>query len=286
MRLKDPFEVSRDGTDYATVKVQLPVDSFSGEFLVPSYRGSSFLDPKGRGGSTVYDNAVVLPVGGREDEEELEKENIKNVSTRKITLSATKRKPAIGEVIGVFESIQPSNTDLGSKASKDVKIQGVWYGQLDSQKSEEHRGHPFLRVFRASLRPALLFLDITKLLDISGIQPFIINSKQILYLNTDIQQAKQKPKNGSMCKICYRQIKDYKYDFCSIGCKVKCYENSIELYEKKCSGKRSLCLDSNGDVPSMKTNEVEIIESSTSREDNRFKRKRSRKGIPHRASFF
>lgn len=69
----------------------------------------------------------------REDEEELEKENIKNVSTRKITLSATKSKPAIGEVIGVFESIQPSNTDLGSKAPKNVKIQGVWYGQLDSQ---------------------------------------------------------------------------------------------------------------------------------------------------------
>lgn len=42
-------------------------DSFSGEFLVPSYRGSSFLDPKGRGGSTVYDNAVALPVGGRLD---------------------------------------------------------------------------------------------------------------------------------------------------------------------------------------------------------------------------
>ena len=32
---------------------------------------------------------------------------------------------------GVFESIQPSDTDLGSKAPKDIKITGLWYGQLN-----------------------------------------------------------------------------------------------------------------------------------------------------------
>ncbi|KAK6116200.1 hypothetical protein DH2020_050056 [Rehmannia glutinosa] len=147
--IEGPFEVSPDGTvkfeekdgiDYAAVTVQLPggervpflftikqlvasgkPDSFGGEFL-------------GRGGSTGYDNAVALPAGGRGDEEELAKENNKNVasSTGKITLSVTKSKPETGEVIGVFESIQPSDTDLGSKAPKDVKIQGVWYAQLDS----------------------------------------------------------------------------------------------------------------------------------------------------------
>lgn len=160
--IEGPFEVGadgsikfeeKDGIDYAAVTVQLPggervpflftikqlvasgkPESFSGDFLVPSYRGSSFLDPKGRGGSTGYDNAVALPAGGRGDEEELAKENIKNASssTGKITLSVTKSKPETGEVIGVFESIQPSDTDLGAKAPKDVKIQGVWYAQLDS----------------------------------------------------------------------------------------------------------------------------------------------------------
>ncbi|VAH30404.1 unnamed protein product [Triticum turgidum subsp. durum] len=143
----------KDGIDYAAVTVQLPggervpflftvkqlvatgkPESFSGPFLVPSYRGSSFLDPKGRGGSTGYDNAVALPAGGRGDEEELAKENVKNASssTGNITLSVTKSKPETGEVIGVFESVQPSDTDLGAKAPKDVKIQGVWYAQLES----------------------------------------------------------------------------------------------------------------------------------------------------------
>ncbi|CAN0911909.1 Oxygen-evolving enhancer protein 1, chloroplastic [Linum grandiflorum] len=159
--IEGPFEVASDGTvkfeekdgiDYAAVTVQLPggervpflftvkqlvaagkPESFSGEFLVPSYRGSSFLDPKGRGGSQGYDNAVALPAGGRGDEEELAKENTKNAASSrgKITLSVTKSKPETGEVIGVFESVQPSDTDLGAKAPKDVKIQGVWYAQLD-----------------------------------------------------------------------------------------------------------------------------------------------------------
>jgi hypothetical protein len=39
---------------------------------VPSYCGSSLLDPKGRGGSTGCDNAVALAAGGRGDEEEQE----------------------------------------------------------------------------------------------------------------------------------------------------------------------------------------------------------------------
>ena len=109
-------------------------DNISGQFLVPSYSGSSFLDPKGRGGSTGYDNAVALPAGGRGDEEELAKENVKNTSssTGKITLSVTKTKPETGEVIGVFESTQPSDTDLGAKVPKEVKIQGIWYAQLES----------------------------------------------------------------------------------------------------------------------------------------------------------
>ncbi|KAH9618143.1 hypothetical protein KSS87_008496 [Heliosperma pusillum] len=159
--MEGPFEVSSDGTvkfeekdgiDYAAVTVQLPggervpflftvkqlvasgkPESFSGDFLVPSYRGSSFLDPKGRGGSTGYDNAVALPAGGRGDEEELQKENVKNTasSTGNITLSVTKSNPETGEIIGVFQSLQPSDTDLGAKTPKDVKIEGIWYAQLE-----------------------------------------------------------------------------------------------------------------------------------------------------------
>ena len=138
-----------DGIDYAPVTVQLPggervpflftikelaakgsLSAFGGDFTVPSYRGSSFLDPKGRGGSTGYDNAVALPA--RSDADELQKENNKStVALRgQAVFSVAKVDPATGEIAGVFESVQPSDTDLGSKAPKDIKITGLWYGQL------------------------------------------------------------------------------------------------------------------------------------------------------------
>jgi hypothetical protein len=44
--------------------------------------------------------------------------------------SVAKVDPVTGEIAGVFESIQPSDTDLGAKAPKDVKITGLWYAQL------------------------------------------------------------------------------------------------------------------------------------------------------------
>merc|ERR1712186_190741 len=138
--------IEEDGIDYAPTTVQLPggervaflfsvkqlntsgtLDRFGGQFNVPSYRGSSFLDPKGRGGSTGYDSAVALPARG--DDEELAKENTKNTTALKgsIVLSAAKVDSKTGEIAGVFQSIQPSDTDLGAKTPKDVKITGLWY---------------------------------------------------------------------------------------------------------------------------------------------------------------
>lgn len=43
-------------------------DGFGGEFVVPSYRGATFLDPKGRGAATGYDTAVALPAAGDDGE--------------------------------------------------------------------------------------------------------------------------------------------------------------------------------------------------------------------------
>merc|ERR1712072_588854 len=141
--------LEEDGIDYAPTTVQLPggervaflftvkqlnangsLDNFSGEFNVPSYRGSSFLDPKGRGGSTGYDTAVALPARG--DDEELAKENTKNTAALKgsIVLSTAKVDPTSGEIAGVFQSVQPSDTDLGAKSPKDVKVTGLWYTRL------------------------------------------------------------------------------------------------------------------------------------------------------------
>ncbi|OLP17097.1 Photosystem II manganese-stabilizing polypeptide [Leptolyngbya sp. 'hensonii'] len=104
---------------------------FEGEFRVPSYRTSNFLDPKGRGLTAGYDNAVALPAVA--DAEDLQKENIKrfDVGTGKIFLQVNKVDGATGELAGSFESIQPSETDMGSREPSEVKIRGLFYGRIE-----------------------------------------------------------------------------------------------------------------------------------------------------------
>lgn len=139
----------QDGIDYAATTVQLAggervpflftvrnlaasgdAGQFLGQFDVASYRGATFLDPKGRGAATGYDVAVALPAAT--DTEELAKENNKNMagSVGTIAFKVAKVNTETGEVAGVFESIQPSDTDMGAKVPKDIKTAGVWYGQI------------------------------------------------------------------------------------------------------------------------------------------------------------
>lgn len=108
---------------------------FKGSFRVPSYRGATFLDPKGRGVASGYDNAVALP--GRSDAEELTRENVKRaeVLNGNVSLSVAKVNSATGEIAGTFESVQPSDTDLGSGDPKEVKIRGLFYGRIESSRA-------------------------------------------------------------------------------------------------------------------------------------------------------
>lgn len=104
---------------------------FEGEFRVPSYRGSAFLDPKGRGVTAGYDTAVGITAGG--DIDELTRANIKEVETLKgkISLRVAKVDNTTGEIAGTFESEQPSDTDLGAGEAKEVKIRGLFYARIE-----------------------------------------------------------------------------------------------------------------------------------------------------------
>ncbi len=151
--------VEQDGIDFQPITVQLPggervpflftvkslvaqtqpgltsistSTDFEGTFNVPSYRTSNFLDPKGRGLTAGYDNAVALPA--QADSEELAKENTKRFQFDKgrISLQIAKVDNATGEIAGTFESEQPSETDMGSKKASDVKIRGLFYARVEA----------------------------------------------------------------------------------------------------------------------------------------------------------
>jgi photosystem II oxygen-evolving enhancer protein 1 len=118
-------------SDPGVVAINTSTD-LQGEFNVPSYRSAGFLDPKGRGVSTGYDNAVALPAT---DNSKLKRSNVKLADTRtkagKISLQVAKVNSATGEIGGIFESVQPSDTDLGARPALDVKIRGLFYARIE-----------------------------------------------------------------------------------------------------------------------------------------------------------
>lgn len=152
--------VETDGLDFQAITVQLPggervpflftiknlvaqtqpgltslntSTDFEGTFKVPSYRGAAFLDPKGRGVTSGYDNAVALPA--QADDEELTRANLKRaeILKGKISLQVAKVDSASGEIAGTFESEQPSDTDLGADEPKEVKIRGIFYARVENR---------------------------------------------------------------------------------------------------------------------------------------------------------
>merc|ERR1719498_880317 len=152
--------IEKDGIDYAPTTVQLPGGKrvpflftvknlvatsdgaagaieegvkLSGKFVVPSYRTGLFLDPKGRGTTTGYDQAVALPALQAGGDESLFAENNKkfDVGQGSIELKVTAVNSELGEFGGVFVHKQPSDTDLGSKVPKEVLLKGVWFATVD-----------------------------------------------------------------------------------------------------------------------------------------------------------
>lgn len=152
--------VEQEGIDFQAITVQLPggeqvpflftikslvaksqpgFDSintstdFEGDFKVPSYRGSVFLDPKGRGVAAGYDNAVAIP--SQADKGEITRANVKRVGTLEghISLQVAKVDSSTGEIAGTFESEQPSDTDLGADDPEEVKVRGIFYGRVETE---------------------------------------------------------------------------------------------------------------------------------------------------------
>jgi len=151
--------VEQDGIDYAATTVQLPggervpflftvknlvakTDTatssittgtkFAGGFKVPSYRTGLFLDPKGRGTTTGYDQAVALPAMQAGGDEAMFKENNKKfeVLDGSIEFKVTNVNSELGEIGGVFVHKQPSDTDLGSKVPKELLLKGAWFATV------------------------------------------------------------------------------------------------------------------------------------------------------------
>ncbi|XP_054803188.1 protein RGF1 INDUCIBLE TRANSCRIPTION FACTOR 1-like isoform X2 [Prosopis cineraria] len=151
-------------------------------------------------------------------------------------------------------------------------------------RSSRHKDHQVIQIRRSSYHDVVRVAEIQKVLDISGVQTYVINSARVLFLNERPQPKSSSGKGGGahICEICGRSLLD-PFRFCSLGCK---------LVGIKRNGNASFGLDealSKGSVSSRR--EEELREGSqqdmypATPPPPPASSARRRKGVPHRAPF-
>ncbi|KAK8600372.1 hypothetical protein V6N13_059834 [Hibiscus sabdariffa] len=154
-------------------------------------------------------------------------------------------------------------------------------------RSSKHKDHQVIQIRRSSYHDVVRVTEIQKVLDISGVQTYVINSARVLFLN-----ERPQPKSGKgvahICEICGRSLLD-PFRFCSLGCKlVGVRRNGNASFSLE--AKNEVLMDRSRREGSMSKEEEELREGSP--QDIYLptpppppSNARRRKGIPHRAPF-
>ncbi|XP_076940351.1 protein RGF1 INDUCIBLE TRANSCRIPTION FACTOR 1-like [Bidens hawaiensis] len=149
-------------------------------------------------------------------------------------------------------------------------------------KSSKHKEHHVIQIRRSSYHDVVRVSEIEKVLNIDGVQTYVINSAKVLFLNKR-PQPKLSGKTGSkICQVCGRSLLDM-FLFCSLGCKlvgIKRNENARFILERKSSTTRGMS--------SSRTRRIGIMLDDDDEEEHHHiythtPSTRRRKGIPHRA---
>ncbi|THU74539.1 hypothetical protein C4D60_Mb04t34440 [Musa balbisiana] len=169
-------------------------------------------------------------------------------------------------------------------------------GALCSLCLARHRDHRSIQIRRSSYHDVIRVSEIQKVLDITGVQTYVINSARVVFLN---ERPQQRPGKGvtNICEVCERSLVD-SFRFCSLGCKIAGAASDYNRKKKNHPQKKkkktkqstaasdSDASDTSTSRGSVKSNATQSFTPSTPPPTAAsFRSAKRRKGIPHRAPF-
>ncbi|XP_057852094.1 protein RGF1 INDUCIBLE TRANSCRIPTION FACTOR 1 [Cryptomeria japonica] len=152
-----------------------------------------------------------------------------------------------------------------------------------------HRDHHVIQIRRSSYHDVIRVSEIQKVLDIAGVQTYIINSARVVFLN---QRPQPRPGKGvaNTCLVCERSILD-NCNFCSLGCKFTGTQlnlrtkGNMQREQLKRHGLRPMKGFSDGNTDNNKEYSAKEMypPMSLSQSPSNHRTNKRRKGVPHRA---
>ncbi|KAI5070999.1 hypothetical protein GOP47_0013250 [Adiantum capillus-veneris] len=124
------------------------------------------------------------------------------------------------------------------------------------------QSHKLLQIRRYVYHDVIRMQDIQKLIDCALVQPYIINSAKVVFLNQRPQPRPPKVQ-GNVCETCERSLQD-SYKYCCLACKVEAAINrSSDLPRLLRPGYSSQIVDLNASSSSSLASPSESVSGTT-----------------------